>query len=81
VKEGAVIPHIKLAQSTVQMDWSQLELVVYAKDAQSAQGLVCLPSDKVLHKLSLAAKNGGFALASDSLPGSVTWKVRKYSEQ
>src|ERR1700743_953746 len=27
VREGAVIPHIKLAQSTMQMDWSTLELV------------------------------------------------------
>jgi alpha-D-xyloside xylohydrolase len=80
VKEGTVIPHIKLAQSTAQMDWSQLELVVYARDAQTVQGLICLPANQVLHRLSLAAKDGDFALASDSLPASVTWKVRKYSE-
>ncbi|NUM78048.1 alpha-xylosidase [candidate division KSB1 bacterium] len=81
VKEGAVIPHIKLAQSTAQMDWSQIELVVYAKDAPTAQGLVCLPADQVLRKISLTSKNGVFIFAGNSLPTTVTWKVRKNVEQ
>jgi len=29
VRDGAVIPHIKLAQSTAQMDWSSVEKVVF----------------------------------------------------
>jgi alpha-D-xyloside xylohydrolase len=29
VRGGAVIPHIKLAQSTAQMDWSSVEKVVF----------------------------------------------------
>src|SRR5208282_4837811 len=33
VRDGTVIPQIKLAQSTMQMDWSKLDLVVFAKDA------------------------------------------------
>ncbi len=81
VKEGAVIPHIALAQSTAQMDWSKLELVAYATDSQKAQGLVCLPTDKVLHKLSIEQKDGVFSLESDPLAGKVAWKVRKYSAQ
>ena len=40
VRDGTVIPHIALAQSTAQMDWSKIELVVYAKDATTAKGLV-----------------------------------------
>jgi alpha-D-xyloside xylohydrolase len=35
VRDGTVLPHIALAQSTLQMDWSQLDLVVFAKDAQT----------------------------------------------
>ena len=55
VRDGAVIPHIKLAQSTAQMDWSNLEMVVFAARVQNAQGLVCLPSDNVLRRVEAVA--------------------------
>jgi alpha-D-xyloside xylohydrolase len=80
VHEGAVIPHIKLAQSTAQMDWSTIDLVVYASDTQKANGLICLPSDKVLHNISLARRDGTFKMESDPFVGKVTWKVVPYSK-
>ena len=80
VRDGAVIPHIKLAQSTMEMDWSKLDLVVFAANAQNAQGLVCLPSDNVLRKVAAARKNGAFALAGDPLAGKATATVKLYSE-
>src|SRR5271157_4492738 len=75
VREGAVIPHIALAQSTMQMDWSKLDLVVFASTAEKAEGLVCLPSDRVLRKLSVARKGGAFAAAEDPLAGKATSTV------
>lgn len=36
VRDGSVLPHIKLAQNTGEMDWTQLELKVYASDATEA---------------------------------------------
>jgi alpha-D-xyloside xylohydrolase len=80
VRDGAVIPHIKLAQSTMEMDWSKLDLVVFAASAQDAQGLVCLPSDNLLRKVAAARKNGAFALAGDPLAGKSTATVKLYSE-
>jgi alpha-D-xyloside xylohydrolase len=80
VHEGAVIPHIKLAQSTAQMDWSTIDLVVYTSDTQKANGLICLPSDKVLHNISLARREGTFKMESDPFIGKVTWKVVPYSK-
>lgn len=80
VRDGAVIPHIKLAQSTMQMDWSKLDLVVFAASAQSAQGLVCLPSDNVLRRVAASKKNGAFALAADPLAGKSAATVKLYSE-
>jgi alpha-D-xyloside xylohydrolase len=80
VHEGAVIPHIKLAQSTAQMDWSTIDLVVYTSDTQKANGLICLPSDKVLHNISLARRDGTFKMESDPFVGKVTWKVVSYSK-
>ncbi|MDR3704065.1 MAG: glycoside hydrolase family 31 protein [Candidatus Sulfopaludibacter sp.] len=60
VRDGAVIPHIKLAQSTAQMDWSNIEMVVFADKAQTAQGLVCKPADNVLHRVDAVLRNGAF---------------------
>ena len=76
VRNGAVIPHIKIAQSTSQMDWSNLELKVYSKDLDKADGLICLPGDQVLHKMSFEKKNGTFTLENDPLKGKVNWKVK-----
>jgi alpha-D-xyloside xylohydrolase len=80
VHEGSVIPHIALAQSTAQMDWTKLDLVVFATDSKKANGLVCLPTDQVLHKISLGRKGGSFALDSDPYNGKVNWKIRYYSK-
>jgi alpha-D-xyloside xylohydrolase len=77
VRDGAVIPHAKVAQSTSQMDWSALDLVVYADAATEARGLVTLPTDNVLRPLSLVRKGGSFTLASDPLAGKVAWTVRR----
>jgi alpha-D-xyloside xylohydrolase len=79
VREGAVIPHMKLAQSTAQMDWTNLEMVVYAATAQNARGLVCLPADNVLGRVEAARRNGVFALAADPLSGKAKSTVRLYS--
>jgi alpha-D-xyloside xylohydrolase len=80
VREGSVIPHIALAQSTAQMDWSKIELVVYAADSKEVKGLICLPTDKVLQKLTLSKTGNAYALGKDPYNGKVTWKIRKYAK-
>ena len=81
VREGAVIPHMKLAQSTAQMDWSNIEMVVYAAAVQSARGLVCLPADNVLRPVEAARRNGAFAFAGDPLAGKAKSTLRLYSQK
>tara|TARA_R110000868_G_scaffold306734_1_gene568053 strand:- start:83292 stop:85658 length:2367 start_codon:yes stop_codon:yes gene_type:complete len=47
VRNGAVIPHIELAQSTKYMDWSEIELKVYSEDG-TGKGVLFIPdSDKL----------------------------------
>jgi alpha-D-xyloside xylohydrolase len=75
VRDGAVIPHIKLAQSTMEMDWSELELKVYTVAGNEAKGVVCLPADNELHEITLAGTEKGFELAVDPLEGRVKWKI------
>ncbi len=78
VRDGTAIPHIELAQSTAQMDWSSLELVVFAKEATEATGKVCLPSNQMLHDLMITKDGNSFKLSKDPLAGKVAWKVRMY---
>jgi alpha-D-xyloside xylohydrolase len=79
IREGAVIPHIKLAQSTAQMDWSTLELTAYSNKTNKVDGLICLPSDQVLHKISLLKKDATLSLVADPFAGKVLWNIRLYS--
>ncbi len=48
VRDGSVLPHLKLAQSTAEMDWSKMSLKVYSADKKQAEGLVCLPADNLI---------------------------------
>ncbi|HSL24164.1 MAG TPA: hypothetical protein VK886_21700 [Vicinamibacterales bacterium] len=80
VRDGAAIPHIALAPSTSQMDWSKLELVVFAATAQAADALVYLPSRQALQRLSLTRRGGRFGLANDPFRGSVSWTIRGYAD-
>lgn len=75
VRDGTVIPQIALAQSTMQMDWSRLQLVVFAKNAETAKGLVCLPSDNVLHELTLIKQGNAFHVVNNPLSGKIVWKI------
>ena len=81
VRDGTVIPRIKLAQSTLQMDWSKLELAVFAREQPTARGWVCLPSDNQLHELSLGRQGGTFKLAGNPLAGKVEFKIHPAFEQ
>jgi alpha-D-xyloside xylohydrolase len=79
VREGAVIPHMKVAQSTAQMDWSKLDLVVFSSGASGA-GVICLPADNVLHPLRVDRRNGAFTLAGDPLSGKAVSTVVEYKQ-
>jgi alpha-D-xyloside xylohydrolase len=77
VKDGAVIPHIQLAQSTAMMDWSELELRVYTAEQSIVRGQICLPSDKQLHHVMLTRQGERFGLTNDPFSGKIKWTIRK----
>ncbi|NQU88695.1 MAG: alpha-xylosidase, partial [Mariniphaga sp.] len=76
VRDGAVIPHIKLSQSTKNMNWSNIELNVYSVDAKSAKGYMCLPSDQKLVEIELSKSGNSFKLDSNPLDGKVKFKIK-----
>ncbi len=75
VRDGTAVPEIQLAQCTKDMDWSKLELHVFAKDATTASGLVFLPGENETHKLTLTKSGDRFILDSDPLAGKVVWTI------
>ena len=78
VSKGSVIPHIDLAQSTGEMDWSEIDLKVYADDNKDANGKICLPENNVLHELNLTKTDGEFQLNNDPLQ-QVDWNISSYN--
>jgi alpha-D-xyloside xylohydrolase len=75
-REGAVIPHIGLAQSTAQMNWHDIELRVFGAGDAPVTGLFALPNGE-LHRLELRPGAAGYTLASDPLRGSVRWRITR----
>jgi alpha-D-xyloside xylohydrolase len=76
IKNGAVIPHIKLAQSTQDMDWSKLTLKVYATDATTAaSGKIYLPGTDAVQTISTAKKGSSFEVGTNPLSGKTTFKT------
>ncbi|MCI0491173.1 MAG: DUF4968 domain-containing protein [Blastocatellia bacterium] len=76
VKGGSVIPHIKVAQSTSEMDWSDVELRVFSREGSPVSGLFSLP-DGNLQTLELEVNRRGAALKNDPLQGRVKWRINR----
>lgn len=55
VRQGTVLPHVKLAQSTTEIDWSKMDLKVYNPTKMQAVGKICLPADNKLFEVSVNA--------------------------
>ena len=79
VREGAAIPHIALAQSTSRMDWSRLELIVFAPAARQAQALVFVPGDQAARTITVERRGNSFAATSDPFAGKVKWTIRAFA--
>ena len=75
VREGAVIPHAQLAQSTDKINWSDIELKVYG-DKEKATGFVCLPSDNKLTSIILTKSGSNYQLEKGQIQG-VHYRINK----
>jgi alpha-D-xyloside xylohydrolase len=75
VKNHSVLPHIKVAQSTNDMDWNNVELRVFSTDAAPVTGLFTRP-DSGVQTLSLAPSGRTFVLRNDPQAGKVKWDIK-----
>lgn len=77
VRNGAVIPHIKLAQTTKDMDWGNIELKVYASGENQVKGKLFLPSDSNLYELTLGRQGENFILKNNPVSEKTRFKITK----
>ena len=52
VRDGSLIPHVPVAQSTDKIDWDKVELKSYQADAPRCTGLLFKPGDKEVKTVS-----------------------------
>ncbi len=76
VKDHSVLPHLKVAQSTDQMDWSNVELRVFSSDNAPVTGWFTSPQNDLI-QLTLEGSARGYALKSDPLAGKVKWQITR----
>ncbi len=74
VKEGSVIPHIALAQTTRNMDWSNITLRIYGK-ADQATGKLYLPEAESWKEIVLTQTGNGYEITDDPFEGRVEFEL------
>jgi alpha-D-xyloside xylohydrolase len=78
VKAHSVIPHVKVAQSTADIDWKNIELRVFSTDDAAASGLFALP-DGEARRLNVRGSEVTYAAQGDDpLRGRVKWQVTRF---
>jgi alpha-D-xyloside xylohydrolase len=78
VKNGSVIPHIALAQSTEFMNWENIELVVFDTENKNIKGFFYDPSLKI-HQVELVHRNDIWKVASFS-DRKIKLDIRSFDE-
>jgi hypothetical protein len=64
--------------SVSEMDWREIELVIFSVETSAAEGLLCLPEEGQLHALRLERKGeeNDFVFTEDTLQSKVDWRLR-----
>lgn len=76
VKDGTILPHAKLVQSTKNINWKDLELKVYSTNGK-AQGKVFKPGDKKCNEIVLYKKGEQYLVKSDPYNGMVKYDIKR----
>ncbi|HET7113744.1 MAG TPA: TIM-barrel domain-containing protein [Pyrinomonadaceae bacterium] len=79
VRNHSVLPHLKVAQSTKDMDWDNVELRVFSTDNAPAKGLFTRPGGAV-QTLSLVPRGRSFVLQEDPQAGKVKWTINRVNQ-
>ncbi|MBI4976583.1 MAG: DUF4968 domain-containing protein [Spirochaetes bacterium] len=76
IRNGSVLPHAAIAQSTGGIDWTNLELVVYRVDDGDAAGMVNTPQSPEAKAIYARVSGKTVSVIDDPSAGAVRWAVR-----
>lgn len=77
VKDHSVLPHVKTAQNTAEIDWNNIELRVFSTDNANVLGRFALP-DGNLQTLELSNSKNTYTLKNDFSNGKIKWTINRF---
>jgi alpha-D-xyloside xylohydrolase len=77
VKNQTVLLHVKPAQNTSEIDWSNVELRVFSTDNAPVSGIFALPEEN-LQTLELNPVKNSYVLKTDAFAGKVKWRINRF---
>ncbi|MCF2502610.1 alpha-xylosidase [Dyadobacter sp. CY107] len=76
VREGAVLPHVKVAQSTDQIDWKNIELVGFNVTSSKTAMKLFLPGESEVKDVLIVKKGSKLVVSKDPFEGNVSWALK-----
>lgn len=77
VKNHSVLPMVKVAQNTSEIDWNNVELKVFSTDSQPVSGKFALPNGN-LQTLELISSQNKYNLKNDVSNGKINWIITRF---
>lgn len=76
IKDGTIIPHVKLAQTTKEINWKEVELRVFSTNGKAA-GMLFMPGDDQISQVEVTKKGEDYTLDKDPYKGKITYTIKK----
>lgn len=77
VKNHTVLPHVKPAQNTSEIDWNDVELRVFSTDDAPSAGQFILPGEN-LQPIELNFSKNKYVLKNDFSAGKIKWTINRF---
>ncbi|MCE6988744.1 TIM-barrel domain-containing protein [Dyadobacter sp. CY323] len=76
VRQGAVLPQVKVAQSTGEIDWTNIELHCFGNATQKATLQLFVPGEDQVETVILAKSGSKYVVSEDPFNGKIKWVFR-----
>lgn len=77
VKNHTILPLVKPAQNTSEIDWDAVELKVFSSDNAPLKGQFVLPGED-LQMIELNFSKGKYFLKNDLTNGKIKWEINRF---
>lgn len=81
VREGAVLPQVKVAQSTEQIDWKNIELVAFGVNSANTTMKLFLPGESEVKDVLITKKGRRLTVGNDPFNGRIQWVLNEQKKE